>query len=270
MSFKKLEESLDIIQGITGSADNNYGLTEKQMKAKFDEAANKIKEFINSHIGDLETRTAADNIGYDGTLGGESHTVGEALDKIAEAGTGTIPPDNTIGTEKVMDNAITEVKLALDLAQKINAVKVKIGYLPVNYTEGVEGVEIIVAERTGNVDFEAFQTFDLGFTPQAVILFLERSINLGSGYDDNIDYFLGFGKHYYYKDSTDSEREECIGGIAIGGAGATCVQYGVEVFRIVENGVRTHCYYYDNEKSSGRARINIGSKSYGLYYIAVG
>ena len=41
MSFKRLEESLDIIQSITGSADNNYGLTEKQMKAKFDEAATK-------------------------------------------------------------------------------------------------------------------------------------------------------------------------------------------------------------------------------------
>lgn len=273
MSFKKLEESLDIIQGIAGSADNNYGLTEKQMKAKFDEAANKIKEFINSHIGDLETRTAADNIGYDGELGGESHTVGEALDKIAEAGTGTIPPDNTIGTGKVMDNAITEVKLALDLAQKINAVKVKIGYLPVNYTEGVEGVEIIVAERTGNIDFEAFQTFDLGFTPQAVLLLVHESYDHGSDWDEDKTWYLGFGKKSTYKDSTDSEREWCSGGFAIGGIGATYTDSNCgEIFSIVENGIKTRRYSYDNEKSSGRKRIEVGElrNTAKLYYIAVG
>jgi hypothetical protein len=50
MSFKRLEESLDIIQSITGSADNNYGLTEKEMRAKFDEAANIIKTYINNTL----------------------------------------------------------------------------------------------------------------------------------------------------------------------------------------------------------------------------
>lgn len=270
MSFKRLEESLDIIQSITGSADNNYGLTEKQMKAKFDEAVNIIKTFLNNHIGDLETRTAADNIGYDGVLGGESHTVGEALDKIETAGTGTIPPDNTIGTYKIIDNAITEPKLALDLAQKINAIKAKMGKISTTYKAGSEGVEIVVAERTGNVDFEAYQTFDLGFTPQAVMLLYEGYVNRGSGDDDNTDYFLGFGKHYYYKDSSDSEREECIGGIAIGGLGASYTAYGVKVFEIVENGIKTHCYNYDNEKSSGRVRRDIGERNATLYYIAVG
>jgi hypothetical protein len=270
MSFKRLEESLDIIQSITGSADNNYGLTEKQMKAKFDEAVNIIKTFINNHLGDLETRTAADNIGYDGELGGESHTIGEALDKIAESGTGTIPPDNTISNEKLINNTITETKLALELINKINAVKVKIGQINTNYASGSSNVEIVVAERTGNVDFEAYETFDLGFTPQAVILFTEDNFNFGEGYNDDICYWLGFGKNVWYKDSTDSEHDTCLGGIAIGGVGASCTEFNTEVFRIVENGIRTHCYEYDNEKSSGRVRENIGQKGTKLYYIAVG
>ena len=270
MSFNRLEESLNIIQNITGSADNNYGLTEKQMKAKFDEAVNIVKTFINNHIDDLETRTAADNIGYDGELGGESHTIGEALDALAAAGVGTIPPDNTISNEKLINNTITESKLALELVNKINAVKVKMGTILTTYASGNENVEIVVENRTGNVDFEAYQTFDLGFTPQAVILLSEGSVNLGSGYDDDMDYFLGFGKHYYYKESSDSEREECMGGIALGGLNATCVTYNTEVFKIVENGIRTHCYNYDNEKSVGRARKDIGKKGAQLYYIAVG
>lgn len=270
MSFKRLEESLDIIQSITGSADNNYGLTEKEMKAKFDEAANKIKTFINDHLGDLETRTAADNIGYDGELGGESHTVGEALDKIAEAGTGTIPPDNTINNEKIINNTITEAKLAVDLINKINGIKVQMGSIYTSYAEGTEGVEIIVPERTGNIDFEAAQTFDLGFTPQAVLLLCESYVDLGSGYDDDRHYFLGFGRRTSYKDSSDNEVEECVGGIAIGGLGASYTAYGVKVFEIVENGIKTHCYNYDNEKTSGRKRIYIGDKGSTLYYIAVG
>lgn len=274
MSFKKLEESLDIIQGITGSADNNYGLTEKQMKAKFDEAANKIKEFINSHIGDLETRTAAGNIGYDGALGGESHTVGEALDKIEEAGTGTIPPNNTIGSEKIMDNAITEVKLALELAQKINAVKVKIGTITPTYQEGAEGVETIVPSGTeGTVQLHAYQTFDLGFTPQAVLLLVHENHDHGSDWDEDITWYLGFGKKSTYKDSTDSEREWCCGGFAIGGVGAVCTDSDCgEIFSIVENGIKTRRYSYDNEKSSGRRRIEVGElrNTAKLYYIAVG
>lgn len=270
MSFKRLEESLDIIQSITGSADNNYGLTEKQMKAKFDEAVNIIKTFINNHLGDLETRTAADNIGYDGELGGESHTIGEALDKIAESGTGTIPPDNTISNEKLMNNTITEDKLALDLINKINAIKVKMGSITPTYVEGAEGVEILIADRTGNVDFEAYQTFDLGFTPQAVMLLVESSVDLGNGDDYDIEYFLGFGRTDWYKENSDNQRRGCLGGIAIGGVGATYTAYNTEVFRIVENGIRTRCYSTDNEKSSGRVRLDIGSKSKTLYYIAVG
>ena len=160
--------------------------------------------------------------------------------------------------------------MALDLLNKINAVKVKMGKLITTYAEGAEGVEIVVAERTGNIDFEAYQTFNLGFTPQAVMIFTETSVNFGSGDDDDIDYFLGFGRHDWYKDSSDSEKRECLGGIAIGGVGATYTAYNAEVFRIVENGVRTHCYNTDNEKSSGRRRLSIGSKAQTLYYIAVG
>lgn len=272
MSFKRLEESLDIIQSITGSADNNYGLTEQQMKAKFDEASNIIKEFINDHLGDLETRTAADNIGYDGELGGESHTVGEALDAIASAGTGTIPPDNTITNAKIANNTITEAKLALELLNKINSVKIKIGTIKPTYAEGAEGVETIVPSGSdGNVNWHAYQTFDLGFTPHAVLLLVHDNVDKGSDWDEDISWHLGFGKKSTYKDSTDSERLWCSGGFAIGGAGAVALDTNCgEIFSIVENGIKTRRYSYDNNKSSGRKRLEVGATDKDIYYIAVG
>ena len=271
MSFKRLEESLDIIQSITGSADNNYGLTEKQMKAKFDEAANKKKTFINDHLGDLETRTAADNLGYDGELGGESHTIGEALDALASAGVGTIPPDDTISNNKLIDNTITEAKLALELINKINAIKVKMGTIKTTYAQGTEGVEIVVPERTGNVDYEAYQTFNLGFTPQAVIIFCENRFNADDdAYNPDYHYYIGFGKRVTMWDGSDKEEDETLGGIVIGGNGAKCEEFGIEVFSIVENGIKMHLYNYDNEKSTGRRTIDIGLKNKELYYIAIG
>lgn len=120
MSFKRLEDDLNIIKNITGSADNNYGLSEEQMKSKFDEGSLKIQTHINEHIKELESQDAAKSIGYGGTLGGDSHTVAEALDKLEQSGIGNIPPSNTITTEKIVNNAVTQEKLSESLNNRLD------------------------------------------------------------------------------------------------------------------------------------------------------
>ena len=120
MSFKRLEDDLNIIKNITGSADNNYGLTEEQMKSKFDEAAIKIQNHVNEHIDELEAEGAARSIGYDGALGGDSHTVAEALDKLEQSGIGNIPPSNTITTDKIVNSAVTQEKLSESLNNRLD------------------------------------------------------------------------------------------------------------------------------------------------------
>ena len=120
MSFKRLDDDLNIIKSITGSADNNYGLSEEQMKSKFDEAALKIQAHVNSHMDELESREAAKSIGYAGALGGASHTVAEAFDTIEQAGTGTIPPSNCIKTDKIVDEAVTQEKLSPSLNNRLD------------------------------------------------------------------------------------------------------------------------------------------------------
>ena len=120
MSFKRLEDDLNIIKNITGSADNNYGLSEEQMKSKFDEGSLKIQTHINEHIKELESQDAAKSIGYAGALGGDSHTVAEALDKLEQSGIGNIPPSNTITTDKIVNNAVTQEKLSESLNNRLD------------------------------------------------------------------------------------------------------------------------------------------------------
>lgn len=143
MSFKRLDDDLNIIQNLEGSEDNNYGCTEEEMQAKFDEAANIIKVHMNEHMDELESKEAAKSIGYDGALGGTSHTVAEALDTIEQAGTGSIPPSNCITTDKIVNGAVTQEKLSESLNNRLDYLYGNLSKLLIqNGAEGeIEGSE---------------------------------------------------------------------------------------------------------------------------------
>lgn len=87
MAFTELTDDLDIIQALDDQPNDVGGLTAEQLKAKFDEAANAIKDFINdSLIAELEATTngssGADNIGataISGLTGGTVQALLEAL-----------------------------------------------------------------------------------------------------------------------------------------------------------------------------------------------
>lgn len=109
LDFTKITQSVAIIQTLSDLPNLDDGLTAGQLKAKFDEAAETIlKPFINDTLIEELASIAAglsgsQRVGHDfGGLYGTS--VHDALAAIIAAGSGTIPPDNSIDEYKLVDD----------------------------------------------------------------------------------------------------------------------------------------------------------------------
>ena len=119
-NLSKFTDDLDIIATLDTEPNDIGGLSADELKAKFDEAGNIIKKYINETlIPELAGANGAANIGIE-TIAGLTGvlTVQAALEKIeqqmAEMTQGAVS-DNSIGTEKLINLAVTTMKLA-DLA----------------------------------------------------------------------------------------------------------------------------------------------------------
>jgi hypothetical protein len=113
----KLTSDLDIISMLDNEPNDVGGLTAEELKAKFDEGANLIKQYINEVlIPELASEIGAANIGITrvpGITGAED--VQTALEKL-ETQMGDITQgavaDSSITTAKLADLAVTTAKLA--------------------------------------------------------------------------------------------------------------------------------------------------------------
>ncbi len=119
-NLSKFTDDLDIIATLDTEPNDIGGLSADELKAKFDEAGNIIKKYINETlIPELAGTDGAANIGIE-TIAGLTGvlTVQAALEKIeqqmAEMTQGAVS-DNSIGTAKLINLAVTTMKLA-DLA----------------------------------------------------------------------------------------------------------------------------------------------------------
>lgn len=86
-------------------------LTSSEVKAKFDEAAMLLKEFINAHIDDLGRTSAAGNIGILVTLNEEPvPTTLQAIinELVSRSETAT---DDSVTTAAIQDGAVNEAKI---------------------------------------------------------------------------------------------------------------------------------------------------------------
>lgn len=149
MSFTRLTEDLNIIQKLPDDPNDSGGLSSEELKAKFDEACNTIKAYLNiTLLEELESENAAGNIGIK-TIDGidTATTVQAALEAIMETvqdisqsgiadGSVTAAKLGTaaVETAKIKDGAVTSGKIAdsavatakiLDLA--ITAAKIASG-----------------------------------------------------------------------------------------------------------------------------------------------
>lgn len=120
-SFTNLTTDLDVIQKLDDLPNAVGGLSAADLKAKFDEAANAVKDYINTVLlAQLQAETSgqagANRIGISGIVGlTGTNNVQDALAAIyvaaQEAQAGTIL-DGTISTAKLADLAVTNAKLA--------------------------------------------------------------------------------------------------------------------------------------------------------------
>lgn len=94
-NFTELTNNLNIISALSDLPNQSDGLTSSQLKAKFDEAVNIIKTYINDTlIAELEAQGASDKIGA--VVGGASAKLQDFIDAIELAGTGNLPPAGSV------------------------------------------------------------------------------------------------------------------------------------------------------------------------------
>ena len=248
MGFSRNISSLNIIQGLSDLPNQDDNLTSDQLKAKFDEGVNILKQYVFSFLDELEDTAAAGKIGYNG----DQPTVGEALAALEAAGSGTVPPDNTISTDKLQDTAVTEAKLATAVATKLNALNVKFGKITPTYT----GESSTDEGASGYITTNKWQEFDIGVSPSVVILFSDSQRHESSHNDCGIN----FG--YDYTGSSTKIKYR-YGGIATSSAACMCDSY--EVFEIDGSKIKTHKFEY-NPQHGDRYYLGDIDK---LYYIAI-
>lgn len=109
--FTKFTEELTAITDLPDKPlDGVGGLTPAQLKAKFEEDPNKLKDFINDWIDAIAAGTAAANIGAK-TSGGQNATLQAVLDTLGEAVSaeysGTLAADGWTGSAAPFSQAVT-------------------------------------------------------------------------------------------------------------------------------------------------------------------
>lgn len=99
MALTKLTKDMAVIAALDDEPNDVGGLTAAQLKAKFDEAGESLKEYLNGTLlAELEDSGAAASLGA--VLDGEAVNVQKALDDLALAQTqnGNVPTGGETGT----------------------------------------------------------------------------------------------------------------------------------------------------------------------------
>lgn len=127
MALPKFEKDISVISKLSDQPNDTAGsaLSAADLKAKFDEAGNELKAFLNENfIPFLEGTEAAASIGIS-TISGmsEVRTIQEALEALKYAidntATGAIP-DSSLSGEKLEPDSITDRELAPGAVQFSN------------------------------------------------------------------------------------------------------------------------------------------------------
>lgn len=106
MAFTQNTDNLNIIQALADLPNETDGLSSSQMKAKFDEAVNLLKTFLNSTlIAELEAQTASASLGA--VVGGGASNIQNFINIVEAAGVGSLPPDNSLTTVKFNSSAFS-------------------------------------------------------------------------------------------------------------------------------------------------------------------
>lgn len=137
MAFTKVTKDMSIIGALADKPNDVGGLTAAQLKAKFDEAGEALKLYLNNTLtAELEAAGGAGNIGIQAIAGIAATTVQGALEALRQAiedATAGVLLDGSVTTAKLGTGAVTTDKLA---DNAVTAVKIKDGEVGENELAG--------------------------------------------------------------------------------------------------------------------------------------
>lgn len=117
MSFTRLTDNLNIIQALEDEPNASGGLTAAQLKAKFDEAVNIVKDYLNdTFIAEIESGGKANSIGITlipGLTGAtDVQTAFETVVEMMQGITQGSVADGSITTAKLAASSVSTAKIA--------------------------------------------------------------------------------------------------------------------------------------------------------------
>lgn len=117
MAYKRLTDDLNVIQKLDTEPNDIGGLSADELKAKFDEAVNIVKTYINEVLlPAMEGNEGANNVGIETISAISTATnVQDALIQIVQLIQGVSQgsvPDGSITSQKLADAAVTAAKMA--------------------------------------------------------------------------------------------------------------------------------------------------------------
>lgn len=118
MAYSKITDDMNIIQALPDEPNDVGGLTAAELKAKFDEAGNKIKTAFNNLVDELNGEGAgfsAGDVAFNRTDGVPENNVQDAIENVqsqlAGISQGAVA-DGSITTTKLGDYAVTAAKIS--------------------------------------------------------------------------------------------------------------------------------------------------------------
>lgn len=115
MSFSIMNDDMEIVGKLGDEPNEDDGLDAAGLKAVFDQAGKLCKAAINKLIGELHNAAAAGNVGFTRSTAVPADNVQGAIENVQQQITGVSQgavPNNSISTEKLVDDAVTGAKVA--------------------------------------------------------------------------------------------------------------------------------------------------------------
>lgn len=163
MAYSKITDDMNIIQALPDEPNDVGGLTAAELKAKFDEAGNKIKTAFNNLVDELDSSessgVSASAVSFTSSAGVPEDNVQDAIENVQEQLAGISQgavADGSITTAKLANGAVTAEKLASGFIGWRQLTSSEFGFTADDYyVNSVENSEAYYCAALGLVRFQA-------------------------------------------------------------------------------------------------------------------